>query len=116
MANYVLKDSDFTNLPILGDQPKNEKEEKYLREIGTYEFVNLEEPGQSVKFSYGSDKKMVSPYLMHGADYRMPRHLVRHIQSREMPIYKYLPDGQGGMSKQRIGYKSRFQMREKFSG
>ena len=105
----------FVALPIVGEQPKSEKEEKYLREICEFEFNNLEEPGLSLRFPYGSTKNKHTFTLFHGGKYKLPRFLARHIESCSTPIWKWRPNGDGGMEKQEIGTKPRFQMRQMFS-
>lgn len=105
-------------LPIIdpSDPSKkfSEKEEKWLREMTTYEFMNLEEPGLMQTFSYGNAQHKFKFQFMHGGRYRVPRFIARHIDSRGTPMWDYRPDGQGSMHKQQIGHKSRFQMREVF--
>jgi len=90
----------------------SEKEEKFLREILTYEFMNIEEPGLMHKFPYGSTQNKMNITLMHGGRYRVPRFIANHINSRSTPMWAWRPNGQGGMTKQKIGVDSRFQMRE----
>lgn len=88
-----------------------EKEEKWLREVKTYEFLNLEDPGVMLNFSYGGKQRMKFSFV-HGGKYKLPRFLARHVESRCVPIWKYRPDGLGSMIKELIGYQPRFQMRE----
>ena len=110
------KDTAFiAALPIIGKQPSSEKEEKYLREVCEYEFYNLEEPGLAVKFPYGSTRNQHNFTFYHGGKYRVPRHVARHVESCATPIWDWRPDGTGKMAKQRVGEKSRFQMRHVFS-
>ena len=105
-------------LPIIdpANPSKNftEKEEKFWREIKSYEFVNIEEPGVFHKFSYGNAKNKVYFSLIPGQKYRLPRFIARHIDSRSTPIWGYKPDGLGSLEKYLKGTKSRFQMRETF--
>lgn len=106
----------MVKLPII--DPSNpskkieEKEEKWLRELATYEFMNLEEPGLMHQFSYGRPGNQMKFTLMHGGRYKVPRFIARHIDSRATPMWSWRPDGLGGMRKERVGQKSRFQMRE----
>lgn len=106
---------DFTALPIVGAQPKSEKEEKYLKEICEFEFSNLEDPGLSIKFPYGNTSHKHTFQFFHGGKYHVPRHVARHIESRTTPLWSWRPDGNGTMKKERIGDKSRFQMRMVFA-
>lgn len=115
VATAKLDKKTLENLPIVGEQPKSEKEEKFLKEICEYEFQNIEEPGLSVRFPYGSTSRKVNFTMFHGAKYKIPRHVARHIESRSTPIWDFRPNAKGGMEKQRIGEKSRFQMRAVFS-
>lgn len=89
-----------------------EKEEKWLREVKTYEFMNLEEPGVINKFTYGNSKNKHTFTLFHGGKYKLPRFIARHIESKSTPIWKWRPDGTGAMNKQLESRKPRFQMRE----
>lgn len=102
-------------LPIIGEKPANEKEEKFLREVNEYIFQNLEETGVSLAFSYGDLKNNVSLMLMHGAKYKFPRFLARHIEDVATPIYELRPDNMGGRSPMETGKKPRFQMKQVFS-
>lgn len=85
-------------------KPKDEK--MYV------EFYNLEEPGVPLKFSYGSTKKVEKFHLMHGGKYNLTREVLHHLESRQLPMYDFQPDGTGRMVKVRTGYKSRFQCRQ----
>lgn len=114
LQDKVTSKSEFDALPIGGAKPRNEKEEKHLKEIATYEFHNLEEPGLSITFPYGNTRNKMNFTLQHGQTYSVPRHVARHVESCGKPIWDYRPDGQGRMVKQKIGYNSRFQMRETF--
>jgi hypothetical protein len=108
------QDEKMLDLPIVGKQPVNEKEEKYLKEICEFEFYNTEEPGLSIKFPYGNTKKNHSFTFEHGSKYRIPRHVARHVESSSTPIYSWKPNGSGAMQKIQTGTKSRFQMRPVF--
>lgn len=109
------KPADLAKLPILGQQPKNEKEEKYLREICEYEFFNLEEPGVLQKFSYGNTKQNHTFTFLHGGKYTLPRFVARHLESCSTPIWDYRPNGLGNMSKKQVGTKPRFRMSAVFN-
>jgi len=108
------------NLPII--DPKNpsrkldEKEEKFKKELRTYEFYNLEEPGLMHKFSYGNTKNRYDFTFFHGGKYKVPRFIADHVGSASTPIWKWRPDGTGTMRKELTGQKSRFQMREIYEG
>ena len=80
------QDADYDALPILGKTPKNDKEEKYLREICEFEFANLEEPGLMHSFTYGSTKHKRRFTFLHGGKYHVPRFIARHIESCGKPI------------------------------
>lgn len=116
-ATVTAKKSDLEklqDLPILihGANKMSEKEIKHFRELGTYEFMNLEEPGLSVKFAYGNAKKKHNFLFFHGGKYTLPKFIARHMESKCTPMWSWRPDGLGGMKKEQTGSKSRFQMRE----
>lgn len=104
------------NLPIIdpSDRTKkySEKEEKHLREMNTYEFMNLEEPGLMITFPYGNANNKHNFTLMHGGKYLLPRFLQRHVESKSTPMWGWKPDGTGRLTKILKGRNSRFQMRE----
>lgn len=111
-----LNKKKMAKLPII--DPTNpskkftEKEEKWLREFVTYEFMNLEDPRLMHSFSYGRAGNVMKFSFMPGGKYTVPRFIARHIDSRSTPMWEWRPNGQGGMEKKMIGRKSRFQMRE----
>lgn len=109
-----VSESFLASLPLPKGKAKSEKEDKYLREVLNYEFYNLEEPGLSIKFPYGSTKKKHNFTFFHGAKYRLPRFIAEFMDSRSTPIYDWRPDpeGTGRMTKQLVGHKPRFQMRQ----
>lgn len=107
-------EEDFKDLPIVGKQPANEAEEAYLREVRPYEFYNTEEPGLYHKFPYGNTRHRKNFHFEHSQTYHVPRHIARHLENCTTPIWDYRPNGLGQMVKQKVGEKSRFQMREKF--
>lgn len=111
-------ENKLKKLPIIDpnnpSKKYNEKEEKWLRECVTYEFMNLEEPGLMNTFSYGNANNNMRFTLFHGAKYKMPRFLAKHVSSKGTPLWSWRPDGTGSMRKEKIGTKSRFQMRESF--
>lgn len=106
----------FRKLPIIDPNDPNrkisEKEEKHLREMVSYEFMNLEEAGLSQKFSYGNANNKHTFTFFHGGRYKVPRFIARHIESKCTPMWGWQPDGSGSLKKEKKGYKSRFQMRE----
>lgn len=106
--------AELDALPIVGPQPESEREETFLREIRPYEFYNLEEPGMMHKFPYGNTRSQKTFTLFHSNTYHLPRHVARHLESCTTPIWDWRPDGTGRMAKQKVGVKSRFQMKEKF--
>jgi len=103
-------------LPIIDSQNPSrkfsEKEEKWLREIVNYEFMNLEQPGLVEKFCYGTTSNKMNIILFHGGKYPMPRFLANHVNACSTPMWKWRPDGIGSLRKELIGRNSRFQMRE----
>jgi hypothetical protein len=101
-------------LPICGAQPKSAKEEEYLREICTFEFRNIEEPGMMQKFPYGNTKVNNTFTFFDGGTYSVPRHVARHVESRGKPEYDWRPDGTGKMVPKLVRHTSRFQMRHVF--
>lgn len=115
VATKDLNTVELEKLPMVGRRPINEKEEKYLKEIGEYEFYNLEEPGLSLKFSYGDTRRKYNFQFFHGGKYKIPRHVAMHLESRCTPIWQWRPDGTGSMNKQQVGTKPRFQMRAIYS-
>lgn len=106
------------NLPIIDPQNPSkkysEKEEKWLREVKTYVFSNLEEPGLMNKFTYGNAKNKHTFTLFHGAKYKLPRFIAKHVESKSTPMWSWRPTGTGTLGKELVGQKSRFQMRELF--
>jgi len=91
---------------------KSESGKEYLKEERTYEFYNLEEPGLSVKFSYGPTNSPKRYVFWHGQKYKVPVEVAEHIERSQTPIWAWRPDGTGSMVKQMSGWKPRFQMRE----
>jgi len=111
-----VSDEKLCTLPIVGDQPKSEKEEKFLREICEYEFYNLEEPGTEHRFPYGDTRNQHTFTMYHGQKYKVPRFIARHLESKGTPIWEWRPDGTGRMAKKMIGKKPRFRMGQSFNG
>lgn len=100
--------------PVNPNRKYTEKEEKHLRELVSYEFMNLEEPGLMQKFTYGNATNKHTFVFMHGGKYRVPRFIARHVESKSTPMWGWKPNGSGQMEKTMKGQKSRFQMREVF--
>lgn len=96
-------------------KPVTDKEKEWLDQEIEIEFMNIEESGTLNKFCYGTTKDFKVYTLWHGGKYKLPRKIIQHIQSRQTPIWKYMPNGLGGMAKQLIGHKPRFQCREVFA-
>lgn len=113
-----IDEKKLARLPIINTEDPSkkftEKEEKWLREMACYEFMNLEQPGLMHTFSYGSAGNSMKFTFFHGGKYRLPRFIARHIDSRSTPMWDWKPDGSGRLQKYRAGGKSRFQMREVF--
>lgn len=110
-----VPEAKVANLPIIGSQPKTEKEEKFLREIAEFEFYNLEEPGLSHRFSYGDARNNHTFTMYHGEKYRLPRFIARHLESCATPRYEWRPNGKGGLEKVQAGNKPRFRMSQVFN-
>ena len=114
-ANEKQKGSKIQMLPLYSADPTkkfSEKEETLLREMVTCEFMNLEEPGTGLTFSYGNAQNKHTFEFEHGKRYDVPRFIQRHVEDKSTPIWKYTSDGEGSMHKELKGQKSRFQMRE----
>lgn len=117
-TNFEKDPKKMQALPIIlkGNPKFSKAEEKYLREIVDFEFINLEEPGVFMKFPYGNRENRMNFTFFHGQKYSVPRFIARHLEENcQTPTYKWQPDGSGKMVPQLTGYKPRFQMREKFS-
>lgn len=95
--------------------PLSEQEQIWLDEEIEVEFYNIEEPGVMNKFSFGSTKDYTDYALFHGAKYKLTRKVIKHIESRQTPLWDYVPDGQGKMIKKLSGWKPRFQCRQVFA-
>lgn len=93
----------------------SDREKNWLDEEIDVEFYNLEEAGLMQKFPYGPTKNFKNYTLLHGGRYKLPRRVVQHIESRQTPLWKYKPNGEGQMEKQLAGYKPRFQCRQIFA-
>ena len=88
-------EKNFAKLPIIfglitgyGGK-KTPKEEEWLKEVGTYQFSNVEHTGHPVSFIYGDTKYKMKFNLEHGQTYRLPRHVVQHLESMGRSIYKH---------------------------
>lgn len=106
---------ELKKLPIMPPGPVDAKEEEFLRELCEFEFSNLEEPGIMQTFSYGDSKNSHTFKFMHGAKYKLPRFIARHVESRSTPLWDWRPNGLGGLEKKFLGTKQRFQMRQVYS-
>lgn len=89
----------------------SEKEQNYLNEEIEFEFYNTEEPGMMHTFSYGPSNSVKTYTLFHGGRYRLPRHIVHHLESKGTTNWAFRPDGTGSMGKMKEGIKPRFQCR-----
>ena len=94
---------------------EKEKRKEWLQEEITIEFYNLEEPGVPLRFSYGSTKRPENFTLLHGGKYKLRREIIEHLESCQIPMWGYKPDGTGRMIKDVKGFKSRFQCRQVFN-
>ncbi len=94
--------------------PVTEREKQWLEEEVEIEFYNTEEPGLMIKFPYGGTKNFKTYTLMHGGKYKLPRKVVKHLETRQTPIWKWQPDGSGSMAKKLVSMKPRFQCRQVF--
>lgn len=118
MEKNELNIKKMQSLPIIlkGRAKFSKPEEKYLREVAEFEFLNTEEPGLFHKFSYGNRNNKMNFTFFHGQRYKVPRFIARHLEENcQIPKYEWKPDGNGRMGPQLVSYKPRFQMREKFS-
>jgi hypothetical protein len=93
----------------------SDAEKQWLDEEVEIEFYNMEEPGLMNKFPFGTTKNFKVYTLIHGGKYKLPRKVIKHIESRETPIWKWQPDGTGGLGKKLVGMKPRFQCRQVFA-
>lgn len=130
MINMDANEKEFDKLPIVGDLKiaggvrgtRKKAEEAWLREVKNYEFHNVEQPGNSLTFTYGDTKNSMRFVLHHGAKVRLPRHVAMHCESIGRPIYEmdgYQGDKRGEMmvvqnNKRLIGRAPRFMLREQF--
>lgn len=87
-------------------------EQDWLEEKVTIQFYNIEEPGAPGFFCYGlcTDPKTIE--LQHGEITELNRGDVRYIESRQTPIYAYVPNGTGKMKKAITGWRPRYQCRQ----
>lgn len=92
-----------------------EKEEKWLREVGTYEFSNKEQSGSPLSFEYGSTRNKMILTFLHGGRYTIPRFIANHVNECSTPRWKWRPDGTGRMHKELDGFDNRFHMREVYA-
>lgn len=115
VRNHTPNEEDFARIPIVGAQPRNDKEEQYLREVCEYEFLNLEDNGLSIRFPYGSTNHSEKFTFFHGGKYKVPRHVARHVETRATPRNEWRPDGTGRMHGTKVGDKPRFQMRQVYA-
>lgn len=93
---------------------KKDRKKEWLKEEIHFEFFNLEEPGVPITFSFGPADNVKKYMLLHGGKYTYPRDVIQHLESRQVPIWGYKPNGSGQMVKNLEGHKSRFQCRQLF--
>lgn len=105
----------MSKMTISVQKDKKDRKEEWLDEDIHFEFFNLEEPGVPVKFVFGPSNRAKTYTLLHGGKYTYPRRIVQHLESRQVPIWGYKPNGSGQMEKSLEGYKSRFQCRQLFA-
>jgi hypothetical protein len=114
----LMLDKKIKDLPIIdahnASKKYSEKEEKWLREPVKCEFINMEDPGLMITFTYGTTKHKHTFKLMHGGKYVVPRFIKNHVESKATPMWKWRADGNGGMKKEQTGSNPRFAMREVF--
>lgn len=108
-------DKNLDTLPIIDRKPKSDKEEKFLREVNEYEFSNLEEPGISQSFTYGTTRNKQRFVFFHGQKYWLPRFIANHVESKSTPIMTHKPNGFGKMNLVENGRKHRFRMSPVFN-
>ena len=92
--------------------PKGEKEEKFLREYKIYEFSNVENPGQSHSFPFGSSSRNATFCFFHGGRYRLPRFLANHMNESGIPQREKYKNLSGHTEERVVGKKPRLNMRE----
>ena len=83
----------------------------YLGQEIEVEFNNLENPGLTLEFTYGTTKNFKRYVLLDGAKVKLPEKVVQHLESCGTPLYGYAPDGLGKMVKRRLSTKRRFSCR-----
>lgn len=113
MAKEMMKEEKATGIETVDQalekadridvKPKDEEIE--------IEFYNIENPGLTIKFAFGSTRNKKIYTLFHGGKYKLPRSVVKHISTRQMPMWNYTSDGTGRLRKNLLGYKSRFECR-----
>jgi len=94
--------------------PQSASKKAWLEELVTFEFLNIECPGVLQKFNYGSTKNNKKYILFHGETYTLPREIKIHIETRQTPIWDWVPDGTGKMHKKYMGSTNRFLCRDVF--
>jgi len=75
------------------------------------EFNNLENPGLTLEFTYGTTQNFRRYKLVDGAKVKLSEKVVQHLESCGTPFYGYAPDGSGRMVKTRLSTKRRFSCR-----
>lgn len=106
----------LTEDEVLEREDRHEFEEKRssdLEEIEV-EFFNLEHQGLAQPFCMKEKGFEFKKTLLHGGKYKLPRKVIRWIESRQTPIYKWNLSGNGQMQKQLTGYTQRFSCKQVF--
>ena len=84
-----------------------EKKAPYGEDVEV-EIYNIEEPGAPINVVYGPANNLYKKTFLHGGKYKIPKEIIKWLESRQVPLYKWRPDGTGAMQKTLIGYKQRF--------
>jgi hypothetical protein len=109
--NEKLATGGLTSV-VEAEEKKEIMEKKPVDEEVDIEFFNLENPGLYIKFVFGDTRKKKSYTLFHGGKYKLPRSVIKHLSTRQMPIWNYISDGTGHMQKNLMAYRSRFECRQ----
>jgi hypothetical protein len=103
------------------DAAVSQKTDEYdfLTEKATIQFYNIEQPGRSQSFCFGTCNNPERITLDHGEIRELSRAAIRFIESRQTPIYEYQKEGGDATTNKRatikkkiVGWKPRFQCRE----
>lgn len=117
IASEMLEQESFkTEDEVLEREDRHAFEEKKTQgnDDIEVEIYNIEEPGAPIKVCVGPAHKLFKKTFLHGGKYKIPRDIVKIIESRKTPMYKWMPDGTGSMQKQLMGYTQRFSCKQVF--